>query len=151
MIWNNEQTRHDRSSFVVCSPYYYGNDCSTRCAHCEGDGLCNNMTGHCLHGCKPNWQGSRCDGIYVDYRYNTIFCPFLCNSFLKHKVFLAFIICPQTFLIGGNFVQYPINRIFWNHGLYFVRVNCLNCLSSTFLQKDNFTSQRGGTCEHIIY
>ena len=53
------------SIMLVCAPHYYGNDCSTPCGHCRGDDVCNNVTGHCPHGCTRHWQGLKCDGKYM--------------------------------------------------------------------------------------
>ena len=55
------------STFIVCSPYYYGSDCNTSCGHCRGDDVCNNVTGHCPHGCKQHWIGSKCNGTTLIY------------------------------------------------------------------------------------
>ena len=49
-------------TILVCAPHYYDNDCNTPCGQCKGDDVCDNVTGHCPHGCKPHWTGLRCDG-----------------------------------------------------------------------------------------
>ena len=50
---------------TVCSPHYYGRDSNTPCGHCNGDDVCNSVTGHCPNGCKPHWTGTRCEGKYL--------------------------------------------------------------------------------------
>ena len=45
----------------VCPPHYYGSDCSIPCGYCTGDDVCDYVTGHCPNGCKPHWNGTRCD------------------------------------------------------------------------------------------
>ncbi|KAK0053648.1 receptor-type tyrosine-protein phosphatase T-like isoform X2 [Biomphalaria pfeifferi] len=42
-----------------CGPYHYGTDCKKACPDCGGLGLCENLKGACLEGCKPN-QSTKC-------------------------------------------------------------------------------------------
>ena len=60
---------------VVCASDYYGLDCNKQCGQCSGDDVCNNVTGYCPHGCKPHWNGTRCDGKYLAdlYYFFTVF------------------------------------------------------------------------------
>lgn len=48
---------------LECSPNYYGNDCNIPCGQCRGYAPCNNVTGHCPHGCTEQWDGPKCDGM----------------------------------------------------------------------------------------
>nr|XP_022308379.1 uncharacterized protein LOC111114378 [Crassostrea virginica] len=50
----------------VCTPHYYGSDCNNTCGQCEGDDVCDNVTGHCPRGCKVHWNGTRCDDSPID-------------------------------------------------------------------------------------
>ena len=46
----------------TCPPHFYGRNCSTPCGQCNGSAVCNNYVGYCFHGCKPHWNGLRCNG-----------------------------------------------------------------------------------------
>ncbi|KAH9498167.1 hypothetical protein Btru_008463 [Bulinus truncatus] len=36
-----------------CQPLTYGSECEKNCPYCDGLGLCDNINGACLDGCKP--------------------------------------------------------------------------------------------------
>lgn len=45
-----------------CDNKYYFSDCSGVCGRCKNAERCHNITGHCSHGCQPNWQEPLCQG-----------------------------------------------------------------------------------------
>ncbi|XP_046374243.1 multiple epidermal growth factor-like domains protein 11 [Haliotis rufescens] len=53
----------------VCSPGIYGVNCNTSC-HCL-DSTCDRLTGFCPGGCRPGWQGQRCDTACNNTSYGT--------------------------------------------------------------------------------
>ena len=74
IFYNNHIYIHDHILILfrlkVCSPHYYGIDCNTPCGQCRGDDVCNNVTGHCPHGCKQYWNGTKCDGKKIKTKYD---------------------------------------------------------------------------------
>ena len=71
------------------TPQQYGSDCNTPCGQCRGD-VWNNVTGHCPHGCKPNWNGKKCDGNYIlTLKCHDGYISKHSNKKLKTKIFLT--------------------------------------------------------------
>ncbi|XP_056003724.1 uncharacterized protein LOC125660814 [Ostrea edulis] len=53
--------------FIECDSNHYNSDCSGLCGHCKDGELCHSITGHCIHGCRPNWQGPLCRECEVGF------------------------------------------------------------------------------------
>lgn len=56
--------------FVVleCKAGFYGEQCGSICGHCLDNGACEHITGYCLKGCEPGYQGINCtigNGYYI--------------------------------------------------------------------------------------
>lgn len=56
-------------TIIVCTPHYYGRNCNTPCGQCEGDGVCDSVTGNCPNGCKQHWTPPNCEGKETTYHY----------------------------------------------------------------------------------
>ena len=73
----------------MCATNYYGSDCKTPCGQCKGDDVCDNVTGHCPHGCKPHWTGLGCDGKYAtqpkQWNIQILICVFIYWLLVLHE------------------------------------------------------------------
>lgn len=45
---------------LECSTGFYGEQCGSKCDHCLNDTACDHITGYCLKGCEPGYQGINC-------------------------------------------------------------------------------------------
>lgn len=76
--------------FVVleCKAGFYGEQCGSICGHCLDNGACEHITGYCLKGCEPGYQGINCtigNGYYI---YHWIKESKIQKRVLRSKYFL---------------------------------------------------------------